>query len=281
MTHDSAPTEFNAATPARFDGDPGPITPMEVDEKDMPIKEARCWILNGTNRDVDIYVNYADQPLITDIQSPSIGPVLTLDGTVDRPYGTYTLEARDKGDPDGPVLASASVPFEEGDSYSAALHRVGQEEYQLSIYTNDYSPSEDARLVARHCASHESVDGEISQNGETPEIPDDPRSGTLERGEWQTATDVTESDYLFEVVGELPPMDRRLRTSYPVASYALPFASGREEGSRPSGSLTIPRRRGCPGAGPLIVAVRADRQYAASDTLRPGRHAPPSHTWLR
>ncbi|WP_440991653.1 FIMAH domain-containing protein [Haloarchaeobius baliensis] len=222
MTHDSDPSAFAAATPARLDGDPGPVAPMEVDEKNMPIEEARCWLLNGTNRDIDIYVNYDDQPLVTDIQSLSIGPVLTLDGTVDRPYGTYTLEARDKGDPDGPVLASASVPLEEGDSYSAALHRVGQEEYQLSIFTNDYSPSEDARLVARHCAYPEEVDWEISQNGETPEIPDDPRSGTLERGEWQTATDVTESDYLFEVFvdGELVTVEVNLEleveTTYAV-----------------------------------------------------------------
>ncbi|MFC4548774.1 MULTISPECIES: DUF4397 domain-containing protein [Halorussus] len=183
-----------------------------VDEKDMPTEKARCWMVNGTGRAVDVYVNYADVPYIDDVKPLSIGPELGIDGTADRPYGTYTFEVRPKDDPNGEVLASASVDLTEGDSYSAVLHRVGDFEYRLSIYRNDYSPSTDARFVVRHNSLHEEIDWRISQNGETPRIPDDPRSGTLGRGQWQEATDVTESDYLMEVFvdGEVVTIERDL-----------------------------------------------------------------------
>lgn len=190
-------------------GRPGPL---EVDEKDMPVDEARCWMVNGTNRAIDVYVNYDDQPLITDVKSLSIGSVLTLDGSRSRPYGTYTFEARDKGDPDGPVLASASIPLDEGDSFSAVLRPVGGSDYELSIYRNDYSPTEDARFVVRHCAEPAQLDWRISQNGETPRVDDDPRSGSFERGQWQEATDVRAADYLMEVFddGEVVTIERDL-----------------------------------------------------------------------
>ena len=35
------------------------------------------------------------------------GPVFRIKGTVDRPYGEYTVEVREKEQPNGPVLASA------------------------------------------------------------------------------------------------------------------------------------------------------------------------------
>lgn len=203
-----------SATSGRDGATPGDVGSgqFEVDETDMPVEKARCWMVNGTDRDIDIYVNYADNPLITDIQGLSIGSVLTLDGSQTRPYGSYTFEARDKGDPDGPVLASASVTLDEGDSFSAVLHPVGGDDYAMSIYTNDYSASEEARFVVRHCAEPAEIDWQISQNGETPRVPDDPRSGTLERGEWQEATDVTEADYLMEVFvdGEVVTLERDL-----------------------------------------------------------------------
>jgi len=190
------------------DGNPT-IQPLEVDEKDMPLERARLWTINGTERSIDVYANYADQPLATDIEATSIGSAIDISGEGDRPYGTYTLAARDAGEPDGDVLASASVPVDEGDSYSAVLHRAGEFDYQMSIYRNDYSPSQDARVVVRHCAYPETIDWGFFENGETPRIPDDPRSGTLSRGQWQEATDVTEQDYLFQVLvdGEVAAFD--------------------------------------------------------------------------
>ena len=176
------------------------IQPLEVDEKDMPIEEARCWMINGTERPVDIFVNYADVPLISDVKPMEIGDVLVLDGTVDMPYGTYTFEARPKDYYDGPVLASASVTIDEGDSYSAVLHRTDTFDYQMSIYRNDYSNTEDARVVVRHNALPETIEWRFFENEETPRIPDDPRSGTLQQGQWQEARDVTEQDYVFEVL---------------------------------------------------------------------------------
>ncbi len=194
---------------ATDDADDPTLHPLEVDEKDMPIDEARCWLINGSQRPVDVYVNYADSPLATDIKPRSIGNLVPISGKGDRPYGTYTLEFRDAGQPDSDVLATASVDLDEGDSVSAVVHRVGEFDYQASIFVNDYSPSEEARVIVRHCAYPETIDWEFAQNGETPRIPDDPRSGSLERGEWQTATDVTESDYLFEVLvdGEVAAFD--------------------------------------------------------------------------
>ncbi len=183
-----------------------------VDEKDMPIDKARCWLVNGIDRAVDVYVNYEPTPTIDDVKPLAIGPVLTLDGTVDRPFGTYTFEAREKDDPDSPVLASASVDLDEGDSFAAVLHEMDPGNYRMSIYRNDYSPSTDARLVVRQNTAHQELDWRISQNGETPRIPDDPRSGTLQQGQWQEATDVTESDYLMEVLadGEVVTIERDL-----------------------------------------------------------------------
>ncbi len=178
----------------------GRFGPLAIDEKNRPLSEARCWMVNGTERAIDVYVNYAASPPITDVKPKSIGSVFKVAGTADRPYGTYTFEARDRGQPDDEVLASASVTMAEGDSFSAALHRVGEFDYRMSIYRNDYTPSEEARVVVRHCAYPETIDWELTDNEETPRIPDDPRSGTLQRGEWQVARDVTEQDYLFEAL---------------------------------------------------------------------------------
>lgn len=171
-----------------------------VDEKDMPIERARVWTINGTERTVDFYVNYHDRPIVEDVRAKSLGSVVDIDGATDDPYGAYTFEARDRDEPGSPVLASASVAVDEGDSFSVVLHRVGEFDYRFSIYVNDYSPSEEARVVVRHCAYPDVIDWRFSGNGETPRVPDDPRSGRLDRGQWQEAIDVSEQDYLFEVL---------------------------------------------------------------------------------
>lgn len=253
-----------------------------VDEKDMPIEEARCWTVNGTDRTVDFYVNYASQPHVTDVEPLSIGPVLTLDGSIDRPYGTYTFEVRDSGEPDGEVLAAASVPVDEGDSFSAVLHQVGADEYRLSIYTNDYSPSEEARLVVRHTAAHEEIDWKISQNGETPCIPDDSRSGVLQRGQWQEATDVTESDYVMEVFvdGELVTvhvdLELEVETTYVVYVVGDPdpldvdpadnYAEARDSGADEGKWLLVQAFEVVPGADePDVVTAPQEPTSVADD----------------
>jgi hypothetical protein len=166
---------------------------------EQPINEGRVWFVNGSETSVDIFVNYQDQPTLTDVKAMEIGPVLPI-GAPDRPYGEYTFEARAKGLPNSPVLASASIEVEQTESYHAAFHKVGDDEYRISIHALDFSASAETRLEVRHLAFPSEIDWRIEPAAESdPRIPDDFRSGTLQHGEWQQALDVTENQYYFEV----------------------------------------------------------------------------------
>jgi hypothetical protein len=162
---------------------------------EQPIKEGRVWFVNGSETSVDVYVNYQDQPTLTDVKAMEIGPVLPI-GAPDRPYGEYTFEARAKGLPNSPVLASASIEVQQTESYHAAFHKVGDDEYRISIHSLDFSASAETR----HLGFQPEIDWSIEPAAEAdPRIEDDFRDGTLQRGEWQQALDVTENQYYFEV----------------------------------------------------------------------------------
>lgn len=166
---------------------------------ERPTQDAHCWFVNAADRAVDIYVNYADKPLITDVAPEEDGPMFSIDSDADGIYGTYTFEMRPAGRPDGPVLAQTSVLLRQVESYTGVFHELA-DSYQLSIYRNDFRPSADARFEIRHNAKPEQIDWKLFPKPEAdPRIPDDERSGTLERGQWQEAYDVIENDYRLEI----------------------------------------------------------------------------------
>lgn len=167
---------------------------------ERPINDAQCWLINAADKIVDIYVNYDEE--LTSVAPTEDGPVFSIDSDANRIYGTYTFEAREvEAGHNDPSLAAASVKFEEGDSYAAVFHQVGDTEYEMSIYKNDFSPSANVRFEIRHTARPEQIDWRIAPNeGADPDIPVDEREGTLERGQWQQALDVTENDYRLEVL---------------------------------------------------------------------------------
>ncbi|MFC4548775.1 MULTISPECIES: DUF4397 domain-containing protein [Halorussus] len=167
---------------------------------ERPTQDARCWLLNTADRAVDVYVNYRETPLTT-IQPTEDQGVFSIDSDANGTYGTYTFEARAEGNLDGEVLASVSVEFTEGDSYSAVFHRSDDATYELSVYENDFSPSDDSRFEIRHTGAPERIDWRLFPKSEAdPRISDDERSGSLSRAQWQQAIDVTENDYRLEIV---------------------------------------------------------------------------------
>lgn len=167
---------------------------------EQPINTAHVWTVNATEVSVDFYVNYGDEPAITDAKPMEIGPIFTVDGTLARPYGVYTISARLKDDLGGPVLAAASIDLQQTLSFAGVLHALPGGGYQFSIYENDFTASADTRLTLFHNAEAGQLDWQIfAEPGENPEIPDDPRSGSLMPGEWQEALDVTENQYVLEV----------------------------------------------------------------------------------
>jgi hypothetical protein len=178
--------------------------PGVCDETQMtferPDGEAIVWFVNGTHVPVDVYVNYHDEPEVTDLKPLEAGPDVTF-GDDDRPYGTYTFEARQKGDPDGAVLAAGSLTVEDSQSYHACFHRVGADEFRFSTYQNDFSDTAETRLEVRHLAFPPTVEWRATPAPESdPDVRPDERSGTLERGEWQQARDLVENQYFFEVL---------------------------------------------------------------------------------
>lgn len=192
---------------------------------ERPRSTARCWYQNGADRPVDIYVNYHDEAYFT-VKPEEDGPVFSVDSDASDLYGEYTFEARPKDDPDGPVLAATSVMFEEGDSYTAGIHRVGETEYRLSIYENDFHPSDDSRLEIRHLAYPQAFDWRLFPKPEAdPRIPEDERSGTLERGQWQKAIDVVPNEYRLEILvdGDVVAyrQDLELETERQITCYVV------------------------------------------------------------
>ena len=149
---------------------------------ERPIEDARCWLLNTADMEVAVHVNYHGSPLTT-IKPEEDQPAFTIDSDASGIYGTYTFEAVEKDDPDDTVLASVSVLFEEHDSYAAVFRQVGDAEYEFSVYENDFSPSGDSRFEIRHTGLAAEVDWTLEPKPEAdPSIPDDDRSGTLQRG---------------------------------------------------------------------------------------------------
>jgi hypothetical protein len=167
---------------------------------EQPDGEAIVWFVNGTHVPVDVYVNYHDEPEVTDLKPLELGPDVTF-GDEDRPYGTYTFEARQKGEPDGAVLAAGSLAVEDSQGYHACFHRVGADEFRFSMYQNDFSDATETRLEVRHLAFPPTIEWRATPAPESdPSIQPDERSGTLARGEWQQAQDLVQNQYFFEVL---------------------------------------------------------------------------------
>lgn len=166
---------------------------------ERPIEDARCWLINASEISIDVYVNYDDSPYLS-IAPTEDGPQYSIDSDAGGVFGAYTFQVREEGDTDDPPLAEASVQMEEHDSYSAVFHRVGEAEYELSIYENEFESSAATQFQIRHVAVPEPIDWSIAPKPEAdPSIPVDERSGTLEHGQWQKAYDVTENEYRLEV----------------------------------------------------------------------------------
>ncbi len=179
---------------------------------DAPLSIVR--VTNATNDPVDIYVNDASAPALTDVKALSIGPELQVKGKDDAPYGTYTLSARPKASgPGAPVIAASSLTFVEGHYFSAVLHETGSGGHQIAIYDADFSPTGAALLTVRNNSSAREVSWRIFPKDVKPEIPYDARQGTLGNGQSQVAIDVTQNDYVLEflvdgqVVGRHPDVE--------------------------------------------------------------------------
>jgi hypothetical protein len=183
---------------------------------EQPIGDSPRSIVRVTNAiemPVDVYVNHAATPAMTDVKALSIGSELVIEGKDAAPYGTYTLAARPKASgPAGPVIAAASLTFAEGHYFSAVLHETGPGTHQLAIYDADFAPG-DGRLTIRNNSRAASISWRIFPKDVKPEIPWDERTGTLGNGQQQVAIDVTQTDYVLEfmidgqVVGRHPDVE--------------------------------------------------------------------------
>lgn len=107
---------------------------------EKPIDSAHVWLVNATEEPVDVYVNYRDQPALTDLHGLEIGPQLEVKGRDGTPYGVYTFSFRPKDQPTAEVLASASVDVSVGSSFTAALHQLPDRSHRVSIYENYFTP---------------------------------------------------------------------------------------------------------------------------------------------
>jgi hypothetical protein len=127
---------------------------------------SEIYVLNATALSVDVFVNYEDQPTISD-PKPLVGDdahgdeltptMFVVDGTHTRPYGAYTFSVRAKGDAHGEVLAAASIALEQGRSFSGVLHPRPHGGHEFSIYENDLTDGSNARLTVRHTGSPHEV----------------------------------------------------------------------------------------------------------------------------
>jgi hypothetical protein len=163
-----------------------------------PTDAAVVRMINATETAVDIYVNHAPSPTITDVKPLSIGPEFEVKDSSDRPYGTYTFSARPKGDPAAPVIASASVAASEGRYFSAVLQPTPSGVAQIAVYEEPFTPTGAALLTVRHNAALGPVTWRIHPKDPGNGIPADTREGTLGNGQWQAAIDVTPNDYVLE-----------------------------------------------------------------------------------
>ena len=180
---------------------------------EQPIDTAHVWFINAVDYfPIDIYVNGAEQPTLTDAKPLKIGPQFEADGSRGKPFQTYGFQVRKKNDPsrgqpaDG-VLAEASVELERGRSFTAVFH-AGDAPYTyvLSVFANDFRASGNGRLEVRHAAYPPQMTWTIEPKaGADPAIPFDRRTGALDRGQWQQATELVENDYRleFRVGGQL------------------------------------------------------------------------------
>jgi hypothetical protein len=180
---------------------------------EQPIDTAHVWFINAVEYfAIDIYVNGAEQPTLTDAKPLKIGPQFEADGSRGKPFQTYGFQVRKKDDPsrgqpaEG-VLAEASVDLERGRSFTALFH-AGDAPYSyvLSIFANDFRASGNGRLEVRHAAYPAQMTWTIEPKaGADPAIPFDRRTGALDRGQWQQATELVENDYRleFRVGGQL------------------------------------------------------------------------------
>lgn len=159
---------------------------------------SEIFVINGTEMNIDVYVNYETQATLSDPTPMSVGPVFVVKDTFDRPYGVYTFSVRLKDDAGGPVLAAASIDMQQGHSFSGVFHRSADGGFQFSIYENDLSVGTEARLTVRNTSNAAEADWSLVPNGENPEVPRDERSGTIANGEWQICRGVEVNDYLFE-----------------------------------------------------------------------------------
>jgi len=180
---------------------------------EQPNQTGHVWFINAVDYfPVDVFVNDAPEPVLTDLTPLKVGPIFEVDGSPARPYQVYSFQVRRKDDPsrgqlaDG-VLAEASIELQQQLSYTAVFHFADQPlTYGLSIFANDFTPSSVSRLEVRHVGFNPAIDWTIEPKpGADPQIPADTRSGTLMRGQWQQATEMVENDYRleFRIDGEL------------------------------------------------------------------------------
>lgn len=169
---------------------------------EKPLDTAHVWMVNAIDQPVDVYINYAAQPTITDVKSLELGPQFKVQGKDSTPYGTYTFSARPKADPTAPILATVSIVFAKGWSFTAILHFTSTGGRQFSVYENDFSASggTSGRMTVRHTARPPQIAWRIAPKDAKPEIPLDERDGTLMNSQWQVATNVVQNNYLFEVL---------------------------------------------------------------------------------
>jgi hypothetical protein len=166
-----------------------------------PGPAAECWFINAlSDGAVDVYVNYARTPAVSDVDPQETTRLLRLDGSARQPFQTHSLLVRWKDHPRGRVLAAASMELHAGRSFTAVLHPGDVPgTYRLSVYRNDFAPAGRAGLEVRHVGFGPAIDWALApRRGTDITIPADPRGGRLTRGQWQQAREVIENDYRLE-----------------------------------------------------------------------------------
>ena len=168
---------------------------------EQPQEIAHIWFVNGTDDfPIDVYANDMDEPLMSDASPLEVGAVYEVDGSDGRAFGSYKFDVREKDETAGPPLASATVDMQQGCSYSAAFHVDGAGGYALSVYANDFTAAANTHLEIRHAGHAPRIDWQIRpRDGADDRIQADSRSGSLQRSQWQRATEMLPNDYLLEV----------------------------------------------------------------------------------
>lgn len=212
-------------------------------ETERLFNSAEIYFINATARTVDVYANYLAQPTISDpkplILSPTRDdldpPVLVVKDDYSSPFGVYTFSIRLKGDIGGEVLAAVSINLQRTHSYSAVFHELEPGDFQLSVYENDLTDGALARMMVIHAAMPEEITWQLRPNGEDPRIPPDERSGTLRQGEWQTAANIIDNDYIIEIfvddqlVARNSDLDLAKEKTFVVIVYGDPQPATNEE----------------------------------------------------